>query len=223
MKRRILLLLLASFAVGCAHGPTADSKARHSAYDFERSAPKTHFPGGWNFTARMAEGEIPRWQAEPDGKGRVLNFHPASDAQRRTYNLAWTNAPVFHDGDISVRVRANSGVIDQGGGPIWRVQDADNYYLARYNPLETNLRLYHVVAGKRTQLADAPDIKIPAGQWFQIDVHHIGTKITVALDGKQCLAVEDNTIPQAGGIGVWSKADAASSFDDLKVEFAPGT
>ena len=62
--------------------------------------------------------------------------------------------------DLSVEVKAIKGEIDQGGGLVWRYRDANNYYITRWNPLETNFRVYHVVDGKRTQLANA-DITLP--------------------------------------------------------------
>jgi len=118
---------------------------------------------------------------------------------------------------LTVRVRANSGRIDQGGGLIWRVRDARNYYLVRYNPLESNLRVYVVTDGSRRQLASAENISIPTGQWWQLRVAHTGRQITAWLDGVKRLQLSDESLPGPGGVGLWAKADAASSFDDLVI------
>ena len=43
-------------------------------------------------------------------------------------------------------------------------------------------------------------------------------KIDLYLDGRHVLEAQDDTFPAAGGVGLWTKADAASSFDNLKVQ-----
>ena len=70
--------------------------------------------------------------------------------------------------EVSVAFKAVEGKIDQGGGIVWRYQDANNYYIARYNPLEDNYRLYKVIAGKRTQLATRGRAEVPAGKWHTL-------------------------------------------------------
>ena len=109
-----------------------------------------------------------------------------------------------------------SGEEDQGGGPIWRLQDKDNYYVCRANPLEGNFRLYVVQDGERKQLADAV-AEIAAGQWHAIRVEHNGNRIECWLDGEKLLETIDDSLPAAGGFGFWTKADAVTFFDDLRV------
>jgi hypothetical protein len=70
------------------------------------------------------------------------------------------------------------------GGVVWRYQDADNYYVCRYNPLETNFRVYKVVAGKREQLATAEKIELKSGEWHAFLINHKGEKIFCSLAGK---------------------------------------
>ncbi|MBM3978439.1 MAG: hypothetical protein FJ299_15805 [Planctomycetes bacterium] len=132
------------------------------------------------------------------------------------FNLLWNRALEFRDGELSVAVRADGGEVDQGGGPMWRVQDANNYYVCRFNPLEANYRVYVVVGGVRKQLATAL-IGARVGQWHRIDVQHVGSLITCALDGRKFLEVSDETIARSGGVGLWTKADAQTSFDDLAI------
>lgn len=96
------------------------------------------------------------------------------------------------------------------------MQDKDNYYIARWNPLEDNFRLYSVRSGDRRQLASA-NVNVPAATWQTIAIEHQGDRITGFLNGRKMFEVEDNTFAEAGGIGVWTKADAATSFDDLTI------
>ena len=126
--------------------------------------------------------------------------------------------------DLSVSFKAVKGQIDQGGGPMWRVQDENNYYVARMNPLENNFRLYKVVDGQRAELASAeveiPDEDLDAddrllGKWHTIRVVHRGDQIQCHLNGEPLLEFQDSSIPKAGKIGLWIKADAVTSFDKL--------
>ena len=131
--------------------------------------------------------------------------------RRRGFTLIdGTNAK---DVDLTVKVKAVEGVRDQGGGLVWRARDAKNYYLARYNPLEDNYRLYKVVGGKRTLIKNA-DITHTDG-WHTLRVTMTGDRIACYYDGKKYLEAKDATFPGAGKIGLWSKADAQSQFDDL--------
>src|SRR5262249_30222734 len=110
-----------------------------------------------------------------------------------------------------------SGSEDQGGGLIWRVQDKDDYYICRANPLESNFRVYYVKGGKRSQLASAT-VELAAGRWHVLEVEQDGDRIVCSLDGKSLLDVRDQNFPAAGGIGFWTKSDAASEFDDLELK-----
>jgi hypothetical protein len=123
----------------------------------------------------------------------------------------------YKDLEITVWVKANSGKEDQGGGPIWRVKDANNYYIARWNPLENNLRVYYVKGGKRKQLASA-DVNVDPKAWHRISIKHKSNKIEARLDEKTLLEIVDETFPQVGMVGLWTKADAATAFDTFEVK-----
>ena len=186
--------------------------------DFETS-PKAI---AWKSETTQPGGKSADWAIEADptapSPGHVLTIRRINDSGRSIFNLHWSPNIAFENGTLEVRVRANTGQIDQGGGLIWRVRDARNYYLARYNPLESNLRVYAVTDGSRRQLASAENIAIPAGRWWRLQVAHVGSQITVWLDGVRHLQLADETLRGAGGIGMWAKADAASSFDDLVIK-----
>ncbi len=129
------------------------------------------------------------------------------------FNLCLLTGPSLDSGSISVRFKAISGRFDQGGGLVWRAQDAANYYLTRFNPLESNLRLYVVRGGKREQLASV-DCHPPAG-WHALTVDFDDDTITVRLDGVASIEQQQAAQLGAGRIGVWTKADARTQFDDL--------
>src|SRR5262249_12299592 len=133
-----------------------------------------------------------------------------------TFNLAIMDKSSFKDLDLRVRLRPNTGSEDQGGGLIWRCKDENNYYICRMNPLEHNFRVYKVVDGKRQQF-DSANVDMTAGKWYRIRAVMIGDKIACFLNGKKLLEAKDDTFNDAGMIGIWTKADASSSFDNLVV------
>jgi hypothetical protein len=139
----------------------------------------------------------------------------ASDI-KTPYNLALSSESQFKDLDLSVKMKAIDGAVDQGGGLVWRAKDAKNYYVARFNPLEDNFRVYNVVDGKRTQL-ESSDVKAAEG-WHTLRVTMIGDHIECYFDDKKCIDIKDTTLPDAGKIGLWTKADAQTHFDDLSVK-----
>jgi hypothetical protein len=189
-------------------------------FTFE-DVPHDGLPAGWKSDATNKQGPPSTWSVIEDYETtsgvNILALRNVQDNPRPTFNICWASTPVFQDGEIEVKVRGDSGKIDQGGGPIWRVKDASNYYVARYNPLENNFRLYYVKDGDRKMIADAGNIPIKAGEWFTIRIVHKGDKIEGWLNGKRLLDANDKTLSEAGGFGVWTKADAASSFDDFAV------
>ncbi|MBI5364895.1 MAG: DUF1080 domain-containing protein [Planctomycetes bacterium] len=177
-------------------------------------------PPGWKTEGTQQRGPLATWEvrAEADAPSRpnALTLTKTNHASGGTFNLCWTDRVRFEDGRVEVALRANGGEADQGGGPIWRVLDKDNYYVCRANPLENNVRVYYVVHGSRTELASA-DATLPSHQWHTIAVEQHGDHIVCFLNGAKLLEATDHHLPRPGGVGVWTKADAATSFDDLEV------
>jgi hypothetical protein len=190
------------------------------AWDFEHDTAGSP-PAGWKIETTSPRGPDATWNitAESDApSGRnVLTLTSQNHEFGGAYNLCWRDDLRFENGTLEVTLRANTGDEDQGGGPIWRVQDKNNYYVARYNPLENNFRLYYVKDGVRRQLASASRLKIDAREWFTIRIVHDGSQIDGWLNGEKLLEVKDVTHTRAGGVGLWTKADAATSFDDFSV------
>jgi len=176
----------------------------------------------WNFDAdkvgAIAKGftnEVGEWKVVEDGtapsKGNVLAQLAKSSGA--TFNVTLISDTSAKDLDLSVKMKALQGESDQGGGLVWRAKDAKNYYIARYNPLEENFRVYKVENGKRTQLESA-DIKKTEG-WHTLRVTMKGDHIECYFDGKKYLDTKDATFGGPGKVGLWTKADAQSDFDDL--------
>jgi hypothetical protein len=194
--------------------------AQEQRFNFDQTA-AGKLPPGWIIAATNPDGPLAEWQVKADpaavSSPQVLAITRIQNESGDVFNLCWTQQVSFLDGSIEVNIRADSGKEDQGGGLIWRAQDAGNYYIARYNPLENNLRLYFVKDGWRKQLASADIGGVKSGKWFRLKIVHQGEQMTVYLNGRQYLQATDSHFLKAGGIGLWSKADAASSFDDLVV------
>jgi len=175
-------------------------------------------PPGWKVEATKPRGPRATWLVKTDAsapsKPNVLALTDAQGNSGSTFNLCWSSGLTFGDGVITVKVKSGTGREDQGGGPIWRVKDKDNYYVARWNPLEDNFRLYYVEDGRRVQL-DSVRVRVDAAMWHSIRIEHRGEQITAWFDGEKLLHATDRTFREAGGTGLWTKADAATSFDDL--------
>jgi hypothetical protein len=172
----------------------------------------------WSFddeaTGQIAKGftnEVGQWSVVASDSGKALA--QSAKNPNAVFNITLISDTSAKDVDLSVRMKAVAGETDQGGGLVWRARDAKNYYLARYNPLEDNYRLYKVVDGKRTLIQNV-DITHSEG-WHTLRVTMTGDQITCFYDGKKSLEARDTIFPGAGKIGLWSKADAQSQFDDL--------
>lgn len=176
-------------------------------------------PVGWRIAETNGGGKTGKWTIAADGDARtkpnVLKLETTADGS--TYNLFIAEKASFKDLDLRVRIKANSGKEDQGGGPIWRCKDENNYYICRINPLEGNFRVYKVEKGRRSQLESAK-LETKTGQWHQVRAVMTGSKIECYVDGKKYLETTDETFKDAGKIGLWTKADASSSFDNVVVD-----
>ena len=173
--------------------------------------PAGALPKGW--TAGVTGHGAPRWTVEPDGTApsapHVLKQSGAGDfpwCVRNDIRLA--------DGFVEVRFKALAGRDDQAGGVIWRWKSANSYYVARANALENNVSLYYTENGirKTIKYVDAPVAK---NAWHTLRAEFRERHIRVLLDGKACIELDDSHIAGAGAVGVWTKADSVTAFDDF--------
>ncbi len=186
-----------------------------------------------NFDDMKTGSPPPGWTATLTGKGEAKWAVVADDTApskpnvlkqsgEGTYPLCFKDGTSLKDGFVEVKFKPVSGKEDQAGGVIWRCQDKDNYYIARANAAEDNVVLYKTVKGKRSSL----DIvghkggygvkeKVASGQWHTLRVEFAGNKFTLLFNGKKLFEVEDTTFTEAGKVGLWTKADSVTIFDDF--------
>jgi hypothetical protein len=169
------------------------------------------FPTGWQGGA-TGTGK-PKWSVETDAaapsKPNVLK-----QSGEGTYPWCVKKDVSLKDGFVEVKFKPISGNEDQAGGVIWRWKDGDNYYVARANALEDNVRIYRTVKGKRIQFKDV-DMKVAGNEWHTLRVDFFGNHFKVSFDGKIVFEVDDDTFSAAGAVGVWTKADSVTLFDDF--------
>ena len=192
--------------------------AAAESWNFE-DAKTGDLPLGWIAT-KNGEGPGSVWKivsADRDSNRNFALAQTSSEGPDALFNLCIVRGVKQTDVDLTVELKAITGNNDRGGGPVWRYQDANNYYITRWNPLEDNFRVYHVVNGKRTMLAHIA-VMLPQDQWHTIRALHRGNHIQCYLDGKLLLDVMDDTIKDAGAIGLWTKSDAVTWFDNLQLE-----
>jgi hypothetical protein len=208
------LISLALVLLSCHALPAGEEKARTITFSKDNL---DKLPTGWKAGHTGTNGGGV-WKVVADGtapakKGYVLAQTGKSPSS--AFNLCVLDDGSYKDVEVTVEFKANKGDRDQGGGIVWRYIDADNYYVARFNPLEDNYRVYKVVSGKRIELQSKEDIKAPAGEWHKLTIRMVGDRIECLLDGKKHLDLKDDTYKKAGRIGLWTKADAQTSFDQI--------
>ena len=186
-------------------------------YSFD-NVPAGTLPGTFS-SARTGQGAVGKWEVRADetapSKPNVL-AQTSDDATDYRFPVAVSNEGAFKDLELSVKFKAVSGSVDQAGGLVFRYKDENNYYIVRANALENNYRLYHVINGRRQQFAGA-NLTVMLKQWHELKVVCVGNQITCFFDGKQEIQATDETFKESGKIGVWTKADSVTYFDDLSV------
>jgi hypothetical protein len=177
---------------------------------FDQDAPGIA-PAGWR--AGVTGRGSPRWAVEPDA---TAPSKPNVLKQSGSGTFPWCVRPdaSLSDGYVEVKFKPISGSEDQAGGLVWRFKDGNNYYVARANALENNVSLYYTQNGRRNTLkyVDAP---VSRNAWHTLRVEFSDKWIHVILDGKPYIELEDDHIAGIGAVGVWTKADSVTLFDDF--------
>ncbi len=218
MKAYAMIMVLASFTT-TANTLASDNKEQIWNFDDEAIGKA---PSGWSIHQTNPSQALATWQVLADSTATSGSHVLAlSETQNYdgTFNMAIADGTSYQDLDLSVKVKAIDGNEDQGGGPVWRFQDENNYYITRFNPLESNFRVYFVKNGRRKQLQSAR-VSTEPGLWYTVRITMIGHHISAYLDGQKLLEATDDTFEKAGMVGLWTKADAATRFDDLHVRVA---
>lgn len=200
-----------------ATAPPADATSVVTVLGFD-SDREGQPPSGMAF-ARSGGGALGSWvvrgEADAPSAPNVL-AQTDPDKTNMRFPIAVTDQQLG-DVRVSARCKLISGKVDQACGLVVRYRDENNYYVTRANALENNVRLYHLEAGKRTQLAswEGP---VKAGVWHEYALEIRGDHIQVFWNGTRVLDHRDTTFAEPGQVGVWTKADSVTYYDDLKIE-----
>jgi hypothetical protein len=176
-------------------------------------------PKGWTAT-KTGRGE-PKWTIEQD-QTAPSKLRIVKQSGQATYPLLLKDDTDIKDGSIEMKFKAVAGSEDRAAGLVWRARDANNYYVVRANALEDNVVLYKTVDGVRSALdivgrkgGYGIDVSVPANQWHGLRVDFNGSRFKVRYNGKQLFEVDDSTFSDAGKVGLWTKADSVTLFDEI--------
>jgi hypothetical protein len=201
MKMSLVTAALAVMLAGLATAQTVNFD------NLQPGAP----PPGWTAT-QTGVGQA-KWSIEKDdtapSKPNVLKQSGVA-----TYPVCLKDDTNLKDGFVEVKFKAISGKEDQAGGLVWRAKDSNNYYIARANALEDNITVYDTVNGRRTE-RKRTDMKVATNVWHTLRVDFQANHFTVTFDGKKAIEWDDATFKEAGKVGVWTKADSVTLFDDF--------
>jgi len=202
----IISVLLASILLSCQ----AQDKKVYSFDHFklnETSAWSSHITGN---------GAPCKWEIINDNGNNVL-AQVSNETESYRFNIIVNDSLQYKNLEINLRFKGVKGNNDQGGGAVWRYQDENNYYVARANPLENNFTVYKVVNGRRKELKNA-NINVNSNQWYAIKITMVDDKIKCYFNNKLELKLSDNTFKNSGKIGLWTKSDAITYFDELEIK-----
>jgi hypothetical protein len=203
-----LLVVVSAFCSGIA-----SEVSMAESFNFDTDKPGT-LPAGW--VAGVTGQGKPKWTVEVDA---TAPSPPSVLKQSGSATFPWCvrKDASLTDGVVEVRFKPMSGQEDQAGGVVWRWKDGDNYYVARANALENNVSLYYTEAGRRRTIkyVDAP---VASNTWHTLRAEFTGTRIRIVFDGKPYIDLDDNHITGPGAVGVWTKADSVTAFDDFVFE-----
>ena len=176
-------------------------------------------PKGWasGITGKGAA----KWEVVADGSA-TSKPNVLKQSGEATFCWAARTDERIQDGFVEVKFKPLTGKEDQAGGLVWRFKDANNYYVVRGNALENNVVLYKTEKGKRSSLdivgrsgGYGTKAEVPKNQWQTLRVEFAGKRFKVILNGKPLFEVEDPTFAEAGKVGLWTKADSVTLFDDF--------
>ena len=178
-------------------------------------------PADFEFS-RTGKGGPGRWAVVADataGGGRAIE-QTSTDADDYRFPLAIYKPLSAKNAEVTLRFKAMAGTVDQAGGIAVRLTSPDNYYVVRANALENNVRFYHVLKGRRTELKGA-NLKVSPNEWHTLGLKAEGERFAVTFDGKQLFTVTDRAIADAGKVALWTKADSVTRFDRIEIRTLP--
>jgi Beta xylosidase C-terminal Concanavalin A-like domain len=212
------LLVAALLALGCLAQVRDAGAAEAITLDFEASIVGT-LPTGFS-SAVTGGGGPASWVVVEDftapSSGKVL-AQTSTDRTSVRFPLCVYDGFTAPNVTASISFKPVSGMVDQAAGLVARYRDKDNYYVVRANALENNVRLYKVESGNRKQFAGA-NVKVSTGEWQTLTLEVKGTHFRVRFNDALLFEADDATFKNAGKVGLWTKADSVTYFDDLRVK-----
>jgi len=216
-SRRIAhTIAAAGLALACA-GPLLGQTAAVPIAAMAIGAPPADFEF-WR-TGQGAPGEWVVVRDATAASGRAIE-QASRDRTDYRFPLAVYKPVAAKNAEVTIRFKAISGRIDRAGGIAVRVRTPDDYYVARANALENNVRFYRVIKGRREQLAGA-DVKVSSNAWHSLSLKAEEARFTVSFDGKTLYTATDAMLSDAGRIALWTKADSVTPFDRIEVKVLP--
>lgn len=204
MKPRQLLIVFC-FGVTFAH-------AAETSFNFDAAKPGSP-PAGW-FATQTGDGSA-KWRIERESTApsapQVLKQSGNAD-----FPVCLATNVSFADGTLEVKFNPVKGENDQAAGLVWRAKDALNCYVVRANALEGNVRIYKFVDGKRTQFGGVKK-ELAANHWHTLKLQAAGATFKVWLNDEELFTAEDKTFAEPGAVGLWTKADSGTLFDNFKI------
>ncbi len=207
---KIVIIFLAVFLMGAVVFAESDTPNKTTT-DFDKTS-VGQLPDGW--IGGVTGQGLPKWSVEAD---TTAPSGPNVLKQSGSGKYPWCvkKDVSLKNGYVEVRFKPVSGSEDQAGGILWRWQDGDNYYITRANALEDNVTIYHTVKGTRRSFKNV-NMKVAPNQWHTLRVDFAGNQFKVSFDGKVAIEATDDTFKEAGAVGVWTKADSVTLFDDFR-------
>jgi len=195
-------------------------------FNFDAGAPGK-MPPGWTVAVAHSGGS-PHWEilqdpSAPSPPNVLAQVSTGWNDARGP--LAILNNVSVKDGDLSVKIKPVGGKHDRAGGLVWRYHDPENYYLLQAESLGNHIVLYKVQQGKRTALAPmgmpaktyGVEHPVPINEWSVLKVQFRGPLFNVYFNHRRLFQVVDSTFAQTGKVGLSTKADSITYFDDFRI------
>lgn len=217
----VLLILLTALACvvmgGGTQGFAQSASIIIAIANMEEGAPPSEFD-----FARTGQGKTGQWRVVADTTASGTRAIEQSDPDRTDYRfpLAIHRSFSAKNLEATVRFKAVAGAVDQAAGIVVRLIDPDNYYVARANAMEDNVRFYRVVKGRRQELTGA-NLRVTPNEWHTLGLSAEGDAFTVTFDGKKLFTTRDTTFAEAGKVALWTKADSITRFDQIELKVLP--
>jgi hypothetical protein len=208
IEKIVRLIGIASLLAACGPAPTSSGAqtisfaASKGLDDFEFVASGSGSPGEWSVVRNEAVQALAQTGTDTtDDRFPLAIYRPFSG--RNVY--------------ASIRFMPVAGTVDQAGGVVVRLSPAGDYYLARANALENNVRFYRVIAGKREMIAGV-DANVSSRAWHTLGIAARDDRFIILFDGRELFGATDATLRGPGRIGLWTKADSVTWFESISIK-----